>query len=256
MNKSLIVDHLTVEVSPSEQQLAPVVAQQTGEYLKQVLQQRGEANIVFATGSSQLGFLGALTALEGLDWSKITCFHLDEYLGLSATHPASFRYYLQEQILAKVQPAQFYTIRGDADEPLLECDRYTQLLKTRTLDLCCLGIGENGHLAFNEPHVADFYDPYLIKLVKLDPINRQQQVNQGHFPSLDQVPQYAYTLTIPVITAAQKILGFAFGDRKAKIIKTLLSHPVTPNCPASILRHHPQATLYLDPEAAGLIVES
>ncbi|NEO28386.1 MAG: glucosamine-6-phosphate deaminase [Kamptonema sp. SIO4C4] len=253
MNKQFLVEHLTVQVYPSKQQVAQVAAAATRDYLQQVIQQRGEANIIFATGSSQLRFLQALTALEGIDWSKITCFHLDEYLGLSATHPASFRHYLAEQITTKVQPRQFYYIQGDADEPISECDRYTQLLKSRTLDLCCLGIGENGHLAFNEPHLADFYDPALIKLVKLDATNRQQQVQQGNFPSLDQVPQYAYTLTVPVICSAQKILCFAFGTRKANIIQTMLSETVSPACPASILRHQAQASLYLDTEAAQLV---
>jgi glucosamine-6-phosphate deaminase len=153
----------------------------------------------------------------------------------------------------QVSPKEFHYIEGDAIEPLVECDRYTKLLQAQPIDLCCLGVGENGHLAFNDPAVADVNDPYTLKLVKLDNVNRQQQVNTGYFPNLESVPQYAFTLTLPMICSAKKIICLAQGKRKAKIVKQMLEGDVTTDCPASILRTQQQATLFLDVDSAALV---
>jgi glucosamine-6-phosphate deaminase len=251
--KSFHVDRLSVQIYNSESDMAQDVADITHKYLQSLLQHQDTAAVLLATGNSQLQFLAALMALGGVDWSRITLFHLDEYLGISADHPASFRYYMRERVEKRVYPHKFHYIQGDTLEPLTECDRYTKLLQAQPIDLCCLGIGENGHLAFNDPSVANFQDPYSVKLVKLDTANRQQQVNTGQFPHLDSVPQYAFTVTLPLICSAKKILCLAPAQRKAQIVERMLHGLVTTDCPASILRQQPQANLFLDVNSASLL---
>ncbi|NET32471.1 MAG: glucosamine-6-phosphate deaminase [Cyanothece sp. SIO1E1] len=251
--KTFQVDALSVRLYQSEIDMAHDAALIAQKYLRSILISQGTATIILATGNSQLKFLQTLTDLGGLDWSGITCFHLDEYLGIAADHPASFRRYLRERVEQRVHPRQFHYIAGDALQPLEECDRYAQLLRSQPIDLCCLGVGENGHLAFNEPTVANFNDRHLVKVVRLDSRNCQQQVNQGHFSSFDAVPQYALTLTIPTICSAQKILCLVAGKRKAKIVKAILQGHISPACPASVLRKQTQATLFIDTDAASLL---
>lgn len=251
---SFCVDNLLVQIDDSEPQMAQNVAKIAQTYLQQVLQQQNTAAVLLATGNSQLKFLDALINLGGVDWSRIILFHLDEYLGISAEHPASFRRYLRERVEKRVNPQQFHYIEGDTLEPVAECDRYTKLLQTQPIDLCCLGVGENGHLAFNDPAVANFQDSYSVKLVKLDAVNRQQQVNTGHFPNVDTVPQYAFTVTLPLICSAKKIICLAPETRKAQVVQKILQGAITTNCPASILRQQPQATLFLDINSASLLV--
>ncbi len=252
-SKSFYVDHLLVEVYASEMEMSESVAKITHQYLQNLLDKQDTVAILLATGNSQIRFLEALIALEGIDWSRIILFHLDEYLGITSDHPASFRRYLRERVEEKVCPQQFYYIAGDTLQPIAECDRYTRLLENQPIDLCFLGIGENGHLAFNDPAVADFQDPAKVKLVKLDDVNRQQQVNTAYFANLADVPQYAFTVTIPMICAAKKIICLAPATRKAQVVKTLLTGNITTNCPASILRQQPQATLFLDVNSASLL---
>ncbi len=242
-----------VQIYNSEVEMAQDVAEIAQKYLQHLLQQQNSAAVLLATGNSQLKFLDALIALGGIDWSKITLFHLDEYLGITAEHCASFRHYMQERVHKRIKPKQFHYIEGDALQPLVECDRYTKLLQAQPIDLCCLGVGENGHLAFNDPAVANFQDPYSVKLAKLDTANRQQQVNTGQFPNLETVPQYAFTVTIPMICSARKILCLAPEKRKANIIKQMLQQSISTNCPASILRQQAQATLFLDVDSANLL---
>ncbi|AUT02761.1 glucosamine-6-phosphate deaminase [Nostoc sp. CENA543] len=248
------VDRLAVQVYQSESDMAQDVAMIAQKHLQSVLQYQEKAAVLLATGNSQLKFLEALIGLGGVDWSRITLFHLDEYLGINADHPASFRHYMRERVEKRVSPHQFHYIAGDTLEPLTECDRYTKLLQAQPINLCCLGIGENGHLAFNDPSVANFQDPYSVKIVKLDAANRQQQVNTGQFPHLDNVPQYAFTVTLPLICSAQKILCLAPEQRKAQIVKRMLSGSISTDCPASILRQQSQATLFLDANSAGLVI--
>ena len=252
-SKSFYVDHLLVEVYASEMEMSESVAKITHQYLQNLLDKQDTVAILLATGNSQIRFLEALIALEGIDWSRIILFHLDEYLGITSDHPASFRRYLLERVEEKVCPQQFYYIAGDTLQPIAECDRYTRLLENQPIDLCFLGIGENGHLAFNDPAVADFQDPAKVKLVKLDHVNRQQQVNTAYFANLADVPQYAFTVTISMICTAKKIICLAPATRKAQVVKTLLTGNITTNCPASILRQQPQATLFLDVNSASLL---
>ncbi|BAZ52840.1 glucosamine-6-phosphate deaminase [Nostoc sp. NIES-4103] len=251
--KFFSVDDLKVQIYNSEAEMAQDVAEIVRKYLQDVLELQDTAAVLLATGNSQLKFLDALIALGGVDWSRIILFHLDEYLGITADHAASFRRYMRERVEKRVFPQQFHYIEGDALQPVAECDRYTKLLQAQPIDLCCLGVGENGHLAFNDPAVANFQDPYSVKLVKLDAINRQQQVNTGHFPNLNSVPQYAFTVTLPLICSAKKILCLAPEKRKAQVVKEILQGSISTEYPASILRKQSQATLFLDINSASLL---
>jgi glucosamine-6-phosphate deaminase len=172
-------------------------------------------------------------------------------LGIGGTHPASFQLFMRELVEQKVSPRKFNYLAGDTVEPIAECDRYHGLLSAQPIDLCFLGIGETGHIAFNDPEVADFKDPYPVKLVKLADKSRQQQVNTGFFDRIEAVPQYALTLTLPTICRARRICCLAMGARKAGIVKTMLTGEISHVCPASILRKYPTATLYLDEAAAS-----
>ncbi len=247
------VDALQVEVYAQEADLVASLVQQTRSYLKDIAARQETIAVILASGGSQIRLLKELTASDGIDWAQMTLFHLDEYLGISSTHPASFQRYMRELVTDKVAPHQFHYLAGDTIEPIAECDRYYRLLSAQPIDLCFLGIGATGHIAFNEPEVADFNDPYPVKLVKLDDKSRQQQVDGGFFDRIEAVPQYALTLTLPTICRARKICCLAMGAKKAKIVSRMLTGEISSACPASILRKYPTATLYLDAAAASLI---
>jgi glucosamine-6-phosphate deaminase len=251
--KSFTADRLTVRVFASQNEMAADAAKEAAACLREGISARGSAAAILATGNSQLTFLEHLVKLGGVDWSKVTLFHMDEYLGLSAEHSASFRKYMKERVESALKPKAFHYIGGDALEPIAECERYSKLLKAQPIDLCCLGIGENGHLAFNDPPVANFTDPVFTKIVKLDDACRQQQVGEGHFPNIAAVPQYALTLTIPALCAAKKMLAIVPEKRKAEAVKQSLKGPISTNCPGSHLRTCPHAILYLDGESSALI---
>ena len=244
------VDALSVRVYNSSCELAQEAALLAQNYLQSLIAQQGAASVILATGNSQIQFLEALKGFGGVDWSRVTFFHLDEYLGIDADHPASFRRYLRDRVEKWINPFQFHYIEGDAQQPLAECDRYTKLLRAQPIDLCCLGVGENGHLAFNEPSVADFNDPHCVKLVKLDKSTRQHQVEGGDFPHFEAVPQYAFTLTIPMICSAKKILCLAPSERKRYAVYQMLQGAISTKYPASVLRTQAQATLFLDIDSA------
>ena len=238
------VDDLSVAIAGSTEELAKNAADLAIKYLQSLLKQQDTVSIILATGNSQLEFLDAIATGNELDWSRIILFHLDEYLGISAEHPSSFRCYLHHKVERRVQPHTFNYIQGDALQPLAECSRYSQLLQQQTIDLCMLGIGDSGHLAFNEPSVADFNDPEVIKLVRLETKTRQQEVEGGYFDDLADVPKYAYTLTMPTICAAKKIFCLAGGNHKAELVRRTLKDAIAPEFPATILRTLPQATLF------------
>lgn len=250
--KTFQIDELSVNIYHSDIELAQGAAQIVREYLINILNKQTEARILLATGNSQIQFLEALIALGGIDWSRLVLFHLDEYLGVEAENTNSFCYYLRERVEKRVKPKQFHYIKGDAPEPIVECDRYANLLNKQPIDLCLLGIGQNGHIAFNEPSVANFNDPHWVKLVKLEESTRQIQVKQGNFPHINAVPQYAYTVTIPTILSAKKIICLASGISKAGIVKTALEE-ITVSYPVSILRRHADTNLFLDLNSASLL---
>ena len=248
--KSFTVDQLPVRIYANQPEMAASVAAEAHGIFREALARQGSAAAILATGNSQILFLDELIKLGGIDWSKVTLFHMDEYLGISRDHKASFRFYMREKVLSRITPKVFNFIEGDIDEPLDEIARYTALLKAQPIDLCCLGVGENGHIAFNDPPVADFNDPHLIKLVKLDDACKMQQVKEGHFPSLESVNPYAFTLTVPALCSARRMLCVAPEKRKAEPVKNLLKGPISESCPASYLRTQPHCTLFLDADSA------
>jgi glucosamine-6-phosphate deaminase len=245
------VEQLTVQIYPDLPALVDDAVDRLQLYLEQQIAQQGSAAIILASGSSQIDFLKAFTACQ-LDWSKITCFHLDEYLGIEPQHPASFQQYMRDLVADKV-PVKFHFLDSGANDPIKECRRYGLLLKAQPIDLCLLGIGDNGHIAFNDPLVADFTDPEPVKIVKLAAKSRQQQVDVGFFSQIEAVPQYAMTLTIPSICRARQLYCLAVGQRKAAIVQQLLRQEISPTLPATILRRQSHATLLLDAPAASLI---
>jgi len=244
--RAFVVDQLAVRVCPDLPALAQEAADCAQATLVEAIAARGAAAAILATGNSQIAFLEVLGARAGIDWSRVTLFHMDEYLGLPSDHPASFRRYMQERVERRVRPRCFHYLAGDADLPIAECRRYEAALRAQTIDLCCLGIGENGHLAFNDPPVARFDDVDWVKIVKLDEACRLQQVGEGHFPALAAAPGYALTLTIPALCAARRMLAIVPERRKAAAVRAALRGAIATSSPASFLRRQAQCTLFLD----------
>ncbi|HXQ89965.1 MAG TPA: glucosamine-6-phosphate deaminase [Acidimicrobiales bacterium] len=246
------VDHLEVQVHSDGDALAAVAADEAITVLRRAVEARGVAHAMFATGNSQLAFVRSLASRDGVPWSDVVVFHMDEYVGIGPDHPAGFQRWIRERISARVHPREAHYIDGLAD-PDAECARYASLLRTHPLDLCCLGIGENGHLAFNDPPVADFEDPLDVKVVELDGACRRQQVNEGHFPAIGEVPALAVTVTIPALLRAGRVLAIVPEQRKARPVRDALLGPVSTACPASVLRCHDNVALHLDAGSAGLL---
>jgi glucosamine-6-phosphate deaminase len=251
--RSFKADSLNVHVHESGAALGRAASDFAAAELDFVIRKHGSANLILATGASQFAFLDAFKKDRSVDWPKITVFHLDEYRGMSERHPASFRKYLRERILDGVRPAAVHFLEGDAGDAEAETVRYEALLKGHPVHVACIGIGENGHIAFNDPAVADFQDPRLVKVVDLDAACRRQQLGEGWFRTFDEVPAQALSLTIPAIMNSRAI-GCAVPDRrKAEAVRNALVGPIHTACPASILRRHPNAHLFLDLESASLI---
>lgn len=239
-----------VRVFETIDELGAAAAEQAADAIGDAMEARGVAHVMFASGNSQLAFLDALTSRRRLGWDRLVGFHMDEYVGIGADHPASFRRYMREHILDRVPVGAFHLIDGDAPDADAECARYAALLTEHPLDVCCLGIGENGHLAFNDPPVADFDDPLDVKVVELDEPCRLQQVGEGHFPDLAAVPTYALTVTIPALLRARRVLAIVPEARKREPVRRALEGPVSTDCPASILRTTDHTTLFLDRDSA------
>jgi len=250
--RTLHVDRMPVLVLNSSEALGRRAADDLAEILQAAIADRGLASAILATGNSQLRFMEALRVQPGIQWDKVVVFHMDEYLGMSDQHPASFPRYIREKLTDIVRPRSFFPIRGDAPDPQAELRRYAALLQQYPADACVLGIGENGHLAFNDPP-ADFATDQVIHIVTLDERCRMQQVGEGHFHTLGDVPRQAYSLTVPALLAARRVLAVVPEARKAPAVQAALQGPVTPNCPASILRTRPHVTLYLDQESSALL---
>jgi glucosamine-6-phosphate deaminase len=243
----------TVHVHADAQALARAAADEAAEVLRAAVDARGVAHAMFATGNSQLAFVHELVhATAGVPWSDTVVFHMDEYVGVGADHPAGFQHWIRLRLTGPANPKAAYYVEGLGDAAA-ECERYAGLLRDHPLDLCCLGIGENGHLAFNDPPVADFADPLDVKVVRLDPDCRAQQVNEGHFPGLDAVPADAITVTIPALLRAGRVLAIVPEARKAKPVRDALTGPIATSCPASALRTIPHATIRLEPESARFL---
>lgn len=249
--KSYRVGTLNVEVHPSGKAAAAAAARAAGRALVQLGKTRDSIGVIFATGASQLDTLDELTKIANLPWNKVSGFHMDEYIGISGDHFASFQRYLREKLTDKVPMKEFFAIDGRVTDVDKACREYADRLRSTNPQLCLLGIGENGHLAFNDPPVANFNDDVDIKVVQLDDLCRQQQTAEGWFSSVEQVPESAITLTIPTLFRVPKLILSVPGSRKAKIIRCTFKDPISTQCPATILRTHPDATIYLDPESAS-----
>ena len=243
---------LTVSVTPTNVELGVRAARDFATSVRAALETRDEVAVILATGNSQLSFVSALLQRNDIDWSRINILHMDEYLGMTADHPASFRRWMQENLVRHVNPRAFYGVRGDHTPVEEELARYTELLRTLEPAICVMGIGENGHLAFNDPP-ADFETHDLIHVVDLDETCRMQQVNEGHFATLADTPKRALTLTVPALLQPETVIVLTPEDRKARAVKAALEGPVTPECPASVLQTTSNARLYLDAESSALL---
>ena len=249
------VEKLKIEIHPTREAAGAAAAHSAASSLKELAKSNAEFGVIFATGASQLDTLQALTQTPGLPWAQIRGFHMDEYIGLSPEHPASFRRYLRDNLTQKVQMKEFFEINGTAADPEQACKEYAVLLRAANPQLCLLGIGENGHLAFNDPGVADFNDPLDVKVVQLDTTCRQQQEAEGWFGSLEEVPERAMTITIPALFRVPKLIASVPGPRKAAIVRRALEDSISTACPATLLRTHPNATVYLDRESSAQVMD-
>jgi len=248
--KEIKTENLNVKIFVNKDEMGKAAAISVAEKLNAAIAEKGFANLILATGASQFQFLEHLQK-QAIDWKKITVFHLDEYKDMPVTHPASFRKYLKERILDKVQPKEVYYLNGDAPNVEAEVLHYENLLKEHPIDVGCIGIGENGHIAFNDPPVADFNDPKLVKVVELDEPCRNQQLGEGWFPTLDDVPTHALSLTITAIMNCKHISCVVPDERKAEAVFNTLNAEISTACPATILRTHPDCILYLDEGSAS-----
>lgn len=241
---------MEIIIAESKQILGNKAAQKGAGLIRKAILERGKANIIVATGASQFEMLKAL-AKEDIEWSQVSAFHLDEYIGISETHPASFRKYLKERFADIVSPSEFFYINGNAD-PIKECERLGKLISKHPIDVAFVGIGENSHLAFNDPP-ADFETDEAYIAVTLDEDCRRQQMGEGWFPSIDDVPAMAISMSIKQIMRSKAIICSVPDLRKAEAVKKTVEGPVGPSIPASIMRRHNNAWLYLDKDSASLL---
>jgi len=250
LQKNFRADQLNVYVYESRPKMGQAAASVIAAEIRRAIQDRGRAVVILASAPSQNEFLANLAQAPEIDWSRVVAFHLDEYLGMDAQAPQSFRRFLIDRLVDKVPLGEFHGLRGDAPDGAAEAKRYAELLRQNPPDFAVLGIGENGHLAFIDPPFCDFNDPEPVKVVQLDEICRNQQVNDGAFASLDEVPRDALSLTIPTLMARPKLFAIAPGPAKRQAIKDAVQGPISTTCPASILRTHPNAHLFIDVVAA------
>lgn len=241
---------LNVAIFESNEELGKQAANEIAEAMKEELAQKDEIAVILATGNSQYSMVSELVKRDDVDWNRVTVLHMDEYLGMSDDHPASFRRWMNERIVAKVNLKAFEGVRGDHEPAEEEVARYSQLLRDLKPSICVMGIGENGHLAFNDPP-ADFETDELARIIRMDEVSRHQQVGEGHFPTIDDVPTHAITLTIPTLLAPKRVFVLTPESRKAAAVKASLEGPITPDMPASILRNHGHVKLFLDKDSAA-----
>jgi glucosamine-6-phosphate deaminase len=245
-------DRLRAIVLPDRATMAGVAARHAAERLRGILDERPRARVIFAAAASQAEMLDALAREDGIDWGRVEAFHLDEYVGLAKGDPRSFGHWLDDHIWSRVRPGRVELLDGGAD-PAAESRRYGALLDDGGIDLGLIGIGENGHLAFNDPHVADFDDPATVKPVEIDDTSRHQQVRDGAFPAFDDVPRLALTVTMSAILRTRSLSVVVPGAQKAEAVSRTLDGPIETACPASALRRHPDAVLFVDEPAYSLV---
>ncbi len=254
MLKEFKKDNLNVKIFATRAEMGVYAAAEAKAEILRLLSQQDEIRMIFAAAPSQNEFLAALTADKSIDFSRINAFHMDEYIGLNKDAPQGFGNFLRDRLFSKAPFKSVAYLNGQAADPQAECRRYAELLAQKPIDIVCMGIGENGHIAFNDPPVADFDDPLAVKVVKLDEICRNQQVNDGCFDSIDKVPTHALSLTIPRLTSTASIFCIVPAPTKANAVKATLDGDISTACPASILRRHANATLYLDADSAKYVI--
>ncbi len=247
------VDELTVQVYPTRLAMGSAAASAVGKALRRLQAEKKQLRMMFAAAPSQNEFLTRLCEQPGVDWRRVVAFHIDEYLGLAADAPQLFGRFLRERLFERLHFGEVHYLNPTPDDPQTECERYARLLATEPIDIACIGVGENGHIAFNDPPVAEFDDPQRVKIVPLDTVCRRQQVHDGCFTRFEEVPTHAMTLTIPALFSAGNIFCIVPSSQKALAVKQMLQGPVSSEFPASILRMHPRANLFLDRAAAGLM---
>jgi glucosamine-6-phosphate deaminase len=244
---------LKVKMFDTRQAMGQAAAEEASACIKELLAQKGEINIVFAAAPSQNEFLAGLAGDKSIDWSRINAFHMDEYIGLDPKAPQGFGNFLRDRLFGRAPFKSVNYLDGTSKDTRAECARYSALLKANPSDIVCMGIGENGHIAFNDPHVARFDDPEPVKVVELDGKCRQQQVNDGCFGSIDEVPTHALTLTIPALMSCSRVFCIVPAGTKAEAVYNTVNGEVSEKCPATILKTHKNATLYIDADSGSLI---
>lgn len=242
---------MNLRVFPDKYALAKAAAVEAATAIRRAIRERGRARIIAATGASQFEFLDQLTKIPGMDWENVEMFHLDEYIGLSSDHPASFQKYLRQRLLDKVGIVHYHFLKGDGD-PQQVIAEVTAEIRKAPIDVAFVGVGENGHLAFNDPP-ADFETAEAFLVVDLDDACRRQQLGEGWFKTLDEVPRRAISMTIPEILKAEEILCIVPDARKAQAVEKCFDGEISPLAPASILRTHPNVFVYLDQDSAALL---
>lgn len=248
-------DSLTVEIYPNREDMGRAAAAAAGQVIRSLLEAKPGIRMIFAAAPSQDEFLAALAADPSIPFQRITAFHMDEYIGLPADAPQGFANFLRSRLFTKAPFGRVEYLNGQAADPEQECARYTALLREAPIDIVCMGIGENGHIAFNDPAFADFQDPKAVKIVKLDETCRQQQVHDGCFHQIGEVPTHALTLTIPALIQTDHIFCMVPASTKAEAVFHTLHDPVSEKVPASILRRCPGSILYLDTDSAARLPE-
>jgi glucosamine-6-phosphate deaminase len=244
------VGQLKVALFEDRESLGAGAAARAAEAIRRLRQTQPLVRMIFAAAPSQNEFLDALIREPGIDWQQVHAFHMDEYVGLEEEAPQRFGNFLGTRLFRKLPFGAVHYIDGNAADPEAECRRYATLLREQPVDITCMGIGENCHIAFNDPHVADFADPELVKLVELDHTSRQQQVHDGCFATLDQVPKLAITLTIPALVAPPAVFCMVPAAHKAKAVRHTLMEEISEEYPSTILRRHPKAELFVDRDSA------
>lgn len=253
LRKEFTVDKLKVQIYDNRQSMGQAAADDAIAYLKELLLKQDEVWAIFAAAPSQNDVLASLVVAEGVDWNRVHAIHMDEYVNLSSDAPQGFGNFLRRAIFDKLSFGSVEYIGSEGD-PQEKIDRYTKIMKEHRIDIVFLGIGENGHIAFNDPHVADFNDPALIKMVDLDLKCRQQQVNDGCFATLDDVPTHALTLTVPALFAGSRMFCVVPAPTKADAVRATVEGPVSEVCPASVMRIHDNAILYCDSDSGKYIL--
>ncbi len=253
MFQSFKKDNLTVNIYSSRKELGFEAACDAGNKIKELLLAQPIVNIIFAAAPSQNIFLENLVNQEDIEWERINAFHMDEYIGLPATAPQAFGNFLRKRIFDQKPFRSVNYLNGQCESKKAECTRYGQLLAANPVDIVCMGIGENGHIAFNDPHVADFNDKAQVKVVELDGPCRQQQVNEGCFTTISEVPTHALTVTIPSLLKAKYIFCMVSGSNKAQAVANTIEQEIVERYPSTILRNHQSAILYIDKQSAGLL---